>query len=72
LPSVCSTGNYNNAVVTASYALFTKVKEVREVNRVPYAVLGYQFQHWKLFSAFKKITSEVKLETFKNNIIMTF
>ena len=69
LPSVCSTGNYNSTVVTASYALFTKVNKV---NRVPYAVLGYQFQHWKLFSEFKKITSEVKLETFKNNIIMTF
>ena len=66
LSSGCSTGNNNNAVVTASYALFT------EVNKVPYAVVGYQFQHRKLFSEFKKITSEVKLETFKNNIIMTF
>jgi hypothetical protein len=66
LPSVCSTGYNSNAVVTASYAVFA------EVNRVPYAVLGYQFQHQKLFSEFKKITSEVKLETFKNNIIVTF
>jgi hypothetical protein len=65
LPSVCSTGNNSDAVVTASYALFT------EVNRVPYAVLGYQFQHRKLFSEFKRVTSEVKLVIFKNNIIMT-
>ena len=72
LPSVCSTGHDNDAVVTASYALFTKNKEVRKVDRVPYAVLGYQFQHWKLFSEFKEITSKVKLETFKNNIIMKF
>lgn len=66
VPSICSTGNNSNAVVTASYAVFTGV------NGVPYAVLGYQFQHGKLFSEFKKITSQVKLETFKNNIIMTF
>jgi len=72
LPSVCSTGNYNSAVVTASYALFAKVKGGNMFNRAPYAVLGYQFQHRKLFSEFKKITSEVKLETFKNNVIMTF
>jgi hypothetical protein len=52
--------------VTASYAVFTEVKGV------PYAVLGYQFQHQKLQEEFKKITSEVKLGTFKNNIIMTF
>jgi hypothetical protein len=55
LSSVCSTGNNNNAVVTASYALFA------EDNTVPYAVLGYQFQHQKLFNEFKNITSKVKL-----------
>jgi hypothetical protein len=52
--------------VTASYAVFT------DINRVPLAVVGYQFQHQTLFDEFNNITSKVKLETFKNNIIMTF
>jgi hypothetical protein len=52
--------------VTASYAVFTEEK------RVPLVVVGYQFQHQKLFDEFKDITSEVKLETLKNNIVMTF
>lgn len=66
LPSVCSTGNSSNPVVTASYAVFT------EDRRVPLAVVGYQFQHLRLLSEFKSITSKVNLETFKNNIIMIF
>jgi hypothetical protein len=65
LPPVWSTGYNSNAVVTASYAVFTEDK------RVPLAVVGYQFQHLKLLSEFKSITAQVKLDTFMNNIIMT-
>lgn len=67
LPPVCSTGNNNNAVVTASYAVFTENNK-----SIPLAVVGHQFQHLKLLSEFNSITAQVKVETFMNNINMTF
>jgi hypothetical protein len=51
------TGNNSNALVTASYAVFTEDK------KVPLAVMGYQFEHLKLFREFYSITSKVKLVT---------
>jgi hypothetical protein len=44
-------------LVTASYAVFTEDK------KVPLAVVGYQFEHLKLFRQFYSITSKVKLVT---------
>jgi hypothetical protein len=60
---LCYTGNNSNALVTASYAVFTEDK------RVPLAVVGYQFEHLKLFREFYSITSKVKLVNRHNNIV---
>lgn len=54
---LCYTGYSSDALVTASYAVFT------EDRKVPLAVVGYRFQHLKLFSEFVSITSKVKLVT---------
>ncbi|PNF28750.1 hypothetical protein B7P43_G07780 [Cryptotermes secundus] len=45
-------GDNSSVLVTASYAVFTEDK------KVPLAVLGYQFEHFKLFSEFYSITSK--------------
>lgn len=51
---LCYAGYNSDALVTASYAVFT------EDRKVPLAVVGYQFQHLKLFNEFVSITSKVK------------
>ncbi|XP_021933890.1 voltage-dependent calcium channel subunit alpha-2/delta-3-like isoform X3 [Zootermopsis nevadensis] len=52
VPFSKSLGYNSDALVTASYAVFT------EDRKVPLAVVGYQFQHLKLFNEFVSITSK--------------